>query len=119
MTAHDHNKTLCLVYSFLSIIFILLLVASPFIINNNFGDPHSTDSGKVLVILSICGVILVIKILLLSTAYGLLKRKRWTRIPAFIMAALFVWSFPLGTALAVYTWWFMHSEGGKQLYLKP
>lgn len=33
-----------------------------------------------------------------------------------LVAILIVWWFPLGTALGVYTWWFLHSEGSKQLY---
>ncbi len=120
MTPKDHNKTLCLIYSFLSVVFILLLLASPFIINNNLGDPHSPmKTDKLLMIIGIFCIILILTLLLLSTAYGLFKRKRWVRVPASILALLFVWSFPLGTALAVYTWWFMHSEGSKQLFSSP
>jgi hypothetical protein len=117
MTPQDHNKTLCLIYGFLSAVFILLLLASPFIINNNVGDPHSPIStGKLLTIIVIFCIILLPTLLLLFTAYGLYKRKRWVRVTASILAILFVWSFPLGTALAVYTWWFIHSEGSKQLF---
>lgn len=39
--------------------------------------------------------------ILLSTAYGLFKRRRWARILTLILAGLFVWLFPLGTVLAV------------------
>jgi hypothetical protein len=119
MTPQDHNKTLYLVYSFLSAIFILLLLASPFIINNNYGDSHSMDSGKLLTSIIVCSVILLVTLLLLSTTYGLFKRRGWVRVTASILAVLFIWSFPLGTALAVYTWWFLHSEGSKQLYSRP
>ncbi len=117
MRPQDHNKTLCLVYSFLSVVFILLLLASPFIINNNVGDPHSPiGTGKLLTIIIVFCLVLLLTLLLLSTAYGLYKRKRWMRVTASILAVLFVWSFPLGTALAIYTWWFIYSEGRKQLY---
>ena len=56
---------------------------------------------------------------LLSIAYGLLRRRPWGRILALVSTVLFVWLVPLGTALAVYAWWFLHSEGGKQLYSRP
>lgn len=119
MTPQVHNKTLCLVYSFLSAIFILLLLASPFIINNNVGDSHSISFEKLLTIIVICSIILVITLLLLSTAYGLFKRRRWVRVPALVLVMIFVWSFPLGTMLAIYTWWFLHSEGATEIYSTP
>jgi len=117
MTSQDHNKTLCMVYSLLSVAFFLLLLASPFIIKNNVGDPHAPiGSGKLLTIIIVFCLVLLLTLLLSSTAYGFYKRKRWVRVTASILAILFVWSFPLGTALAIYTWWFIHSEGRKQLY---
>jgi hypothetical protein len=55
-------------------------------------------------------------VFLYAIAYGLFKRRRWARIAALVSSGLFVLLFPLGTALAIYTWSFMHSEGGKLLY---
>jgi hypothetical protein len=59
---------------------------------------------------------LPIPLLQLLTAFGLSRRRRWARIVALIFSVFYVWVFPLGTALAIYTWWFLHSEGGKRLY---
>jgi hypothetical protein len=73
-------------------------------------------SGSYVLGLIIVGLLLMI--VLLATAFGLFKGNRWARILSLILSGLFVWLFPLGTALAVYTWWFMHSEGGKELYSK-
>jgi hypothetical protein len=53
----------------------------------------------------------------LLTTYGILKKKRWGRILALALSGLYVWVFPLGTLLAIYTWWFLHSEGSKRLYI--
>jgi len=61
---------------------------------------------------------LLLMAFLLSTSFGLLRRRPWGRILALISTVLFVWLVPLGTALAVYAWWFLHSEGGKRLYSK-
>jgi len=61
-------------------------------------------------------VALLSAVLLFLIPYGLFKRKRWARISVLILSGVFVWLFPLGTILAAYTWWFMHSEEAKQLY---
>lgn len=50
----------------------------------------------ILLILSIPGII---------AGMGLLKYQQWARILALILAVLHILSFPLGTALAVYTFW--------------
>ena len=71
-------------------------------------------SSEALQVLILVGLLLTVYIL--TVAYGLLRRRRWARIPALILSVLFIWLFPLGTALAIYNWWFFHSEGGKQLY---
>lgn len=60
--------------------------------------------------------VLPLPLLQLLTSFGLLKTRRWGRVLAFVLAAVYVWVFPLGTLLAVYTYWFLVSEVGKQLY---
>jgi hypothetical protein len=37
--------------------------------------------------------------------YGLLKWKEWARILTLILSCLAVFNFPLGTAIAVYSFW--------------
>jgi hypothetical protein len=49
---------------------------------------------------------------------GFLKRNPWVRLPALMFCAPAVFFFPFGTGLAVYTWWFMHSDGGRRLFSK-
>ncbi len=69
-------------------------------------------------------VIFVVAInLLLITAsflagYALLKRKRWAKTRGIIVAMVNSLSFPLGTALSVYTLWFLFGESGRFLYHK-
>jgi hypothetical protein len=50
--------------------------------------------------------------------YALLKRRSWARIAAIISGALAAMQFPIGTAVCVYTFWFLFSEPGKVLYQK-
>ena len=47
--------------------------------------------------------------------YAMLKRKRWARVMGIVSACLTAMSFPFGTALCVYTMWFMFGQG-EQFY---
>jgi len=60
----------------------------------------------------------VLPLLKLLTGFGLLKTRMWGRVLAFVLAAVYVWVFPLGTLLAIYTYWFLVSEIGKNLYYR-
>ena len=48
--------------------------------------------------------------------YGLLKRKKWAKVWAIISAVIAGGQFPMGTAVTVYTFWFLFSEPGKQMF---
>jgi len=50
------------------------------------------------------------------TGVGLLKKRGWARPLAFVMGALYALRVPLGTALAIFTFWFLLGESGKALY---
>jgi hypothetical protein len=51
--------------------------------------------------------------------YALLKRKRWAKVAAIIAAVVSSMFAPFGTAVSVYTFWFLFSEPGKLLYDTP
>lgn len=115
MTPQDHNKTLVVIYGFLgSLLTVAALVELVRVITleRELERIRSNTSLQVLILVG-----LILTIFVLSTAYGLHRRKPWARIMALILSCLLVWLFPLGTALAIYTWWFMHT-GAKQLYLR-
>ena len=48
--------------------------------------------------------------------YALLKRKPWARTAAIVGGVTAAMSFPTGTAVCVYTFWFLFSEPGKQFF---
>jgi len=48
--------------------------------------------------------------------YALLKRRRWAKVAGIVAGVVAATSFPIGTAVAVYTFWFLFSDVGKQLY---
>lgn len=117
MTPRDHNKALVIIFGLLGLLLTILILISPLIISANVDDFSSPRRDKQILIAAVAFcLVLSLALLLLITAYGLHKRKRWARIIALTIAVLVVLYFPLGTALGVYTWWFLHSEGGKRLY---
>jgi hypothetical protein len=52
----------------------------------------------------------------LIAGYGLLKKKKWAKVWAIISAVVAASNVPFGTAVTAYTFWFLFSEPGKQLY---
>jgi chromate transport protein ChrA len=116
MTPQDHNRTLGIIYGFMGGILTLAAIVELVRIMIIEKELTRIQSDSLLQIL--IAVALIIMIFLYSIAYGVFKRRRWARIAALISSGLFVWLFPLGTALAIYTWSFMYSDGGKQLYSK-
>lgn len=58
-------------------------------------------------------VVLFLAALFVSTAVGLYRKRRGGRKLALVSAALLL---PLLPPAAIYTWWFMHSEGAKRMY---
>lgn len=117
MTPRDHNKTLGIIYGFLGGLLAAAALVELVRVITMEKELQRIRSSTELKVLILVGVILTVYIL--SVAYGLLRRRPWARIPALVLSVLFIWLFPLGTALAIYNWWFLHSEGGKQLYSKP
>ena len=48
----------------------------------------------------------------------MLKRKKWAKVAGIVAAIVDGLSFPFGSALCVYTLWFIFSEDGRRLYDK-
>ena len=51
-----------------------------------------------------------------AAGIGLLQYRNWGRILAVIMAVILLFKFPVGTAVAVYTFWVLFSEEGRNHY---
>jgi chromate transport protein ChrA len=111
MTSQDHNKTIAIIYSFLG-----LVLAGAAIIW--LGKDVRRHQNWLLAIYKDAPLIAaaIVSTCLLSTVYGMVRKRRWGRVLALVTTAFYVWLFPLGTLLAVYLWWFLHSEGAKTLY---
>lgn len=124
MNAEEHNKTLGilhLVYGGLQ--FLSLLIAALFLIPLMLGfnsGGRGDDTAGILFLTFIFGFFgvfwLMFSIPPIVAGYGLLKRKSWAKLWAIIAGGMSGMSIPLGTALCVYTFWFLFNGGGKEMY---
>lgn len=108
MTPQDHNKTLVILLSAISVLWTLVLLASPWIVEQTFRHQDQIPTAVL-----VFGFVSLMALLFWSTAITMHRRKPVGRKLALISAAVALLPFwPLG----VYIWWFMHSEGAKQMY---
>ena len=118
MTPQDHNKVIGimhLIWGGFNALMLLLLV--PFFlafIPLIGSDPQAPPGLKWF--FGIFGLFFLALALFFGippvvAAYGMLKRKRWAKVACVVSACLAAISFPFGTALCVYTLWFVFGEG--------
>jgi glycerol uptake facilitator-like aquaporin len=110
MTPSDHNRTLGVIHALLGALVLMGLVVAA--ISEVRRHPAEVSERLPWML-----YVLPLPLLQLLTGFGLLKTRRWGRVLAFVLSAVYVWLFPLGTLLAVYTVWFLQGEGARQLYL--
>src|SRR5262245_12350527 len=107
----DHNRLIAIFYLvigvFLAIaaVFSLLFAVVSFLMMPARGTPEMI--GNVIGILIGFFIILLLGLPALIAGHAGLKHKPWSRI-AYIVAGIFaLFGFPLGTALGIYTLWFV------------
>lgn len=109
MTERDHNKTVGIIHGLLGafvLVGLVLAAVSEF-------RRRPTDAAERLRWML---YVLPLPLLQMLTAYGVLTLRRWGRILALLFSVFSVWVFPLGTLLAIYTWWVLYGEMGRRLY---
>ena len=109
MGPQDHNKTLGLIHGLVGILVLLGLIIATILEARR----HPSDAAERLVWVVYA---LPLPLFQLLTAYGIFTRRKWGRILALALSILYVWVFPLGTLLTIYTYWFLQSESARQLY---
>ncbi len=128
MTSQDHNKVLGvlhLVYGGAQA-FAMLMMAVYFAVlwpmMSRFpmpppsygGDPFPKELfGTIFAVMAVMMVVLTVIFAVpqLIAGYGLLKRKKWARKAGIVASALAALGFPLGTALSIYSFWFLFGQG--------
>jgi len=127
MTTEDHNKMLGILHLVYAGLHSVTAIAIMFFFSM-FGfmlrsDPKLPDPAMpafMMMFMGFFGLLwLLFAIPSFVSGYGLLKKKSWTKVWSYIAGGLAGASFPLGTALCVYTFWFWHGGGGKELYERP
>lgn len=121
MTPEQHNKTVGICHIAYGVLTLLMLFGMLVFIWAIGGPGGDVPDSELPVILGIFfGVMLIYSLIFLLPSfiagYAMLKRKSWARMASLIAAVLEVMSFPFGTAVGVYSFWFMFSEVGKSLY---
>jgi glycerol uptake facilitator-like aquaporin len=109
MTPRDHNRTLGIIHELLGALMLVGLAVAAI----SEARRHPADALERLRWML---YVLPLPLLQLLAGFGLLKTRSWGRVLAFVLSVVYVWVFPLGTLLAVYTVWFLQGEGARQLY---
>jgi hypothetical protein len=109
MTPRDHNKTVGIAHGLVGALTITGLTIAAVLEARR----HPSDVAERLAWML---YVLPLPLLQLLTAYGVFTIRRWGRMLALIFSVFYVLAFPLGTLLAVYTWWVLYGENGRQLY---
>ena len=122
MTPEQHNKYLAwshIAYGGLFLLFtsIFLLLFGGMMIAGLMSDPNGPPVIIFFLMFLFMGAIYAAMSLpSIIAGYALLKRKKWARTWAIISAVVAAMQFPLGTAVTVYTFWFLFSDPGKQFF---
>lgn len=109
MTPRDHNRTVGIAHALVGALILTGLTVAAVLEARRRPSDAAERLAWVLYVLPL-------SLLQLLTAYGVFTIRRWGRMLALIFSILYVLVFPLGTLLAVYTWWVLYGENGRQLY---
>ena len=120
MTAEEHNKTLATLHFVygamhgLSLIGLLLLV----VVVEVATPAGDAISGSWIVggVVAFVVLLFAVGVLPLIVGYGLMKRRPWAKPSALVLAIISLINIPIGTALGIYSFRFLRSEGGVWLY---
>ena len=78
------------------------------------GAPPTAFFVAMFAVIGIFSVVMTIPSVV--AGYALLSRRSWAKVAGIVGGVVAATSFPIGTAVAVYTFWFLFGEPGKQVY---
>ena len=127
MTPLEHNKYLGMAHlayagfqllmTAVMMVFMSVMVSQIFDQARRMGDDRAPAFMPVILVFA-GGLQLVLSIPPIVAGYAFLKRRGWAKVAGIAGGIVAAMSFPIGTALAVYTFWFLLSDAGKQVYEK-
>ena len=124
MTPDQHNKYVGISHlAYAGLQLLVLAFAMVFIgMITQVDRQRSTGDEPFPWFLPIMAIAMLLNIVLaippIIAGYALLKRRPWAKMAGIVGGAVGVMNFPLGWALAAYTFWFLFSDVGRQIYDK-
>ncbi len=121
MTPQDHNKVLGIMhliyggfFALMTVLMLFLFVIMGISLSGISQDPNAPPVGFIVAIMGFVVVLYgLLSIPSLIAGYGMLKRRSWARVAGIVASVLSAISFPFGTALCVYSLWFLFGDAGK------
>lgn len=119
MTPEQHNKFLAWSHLGYGLLFFLFMAVFMIFFGVVFLSAMSTGPTPppaflfVFVWLFIAAMYAAMTVPSIVAGYGLLKKKKWARTWSIISAVIAAMNFPFGTAVCVYTFWFLFGDQGK------
>jgi hypothetical protein len=79
------------------------------------------EAAGILTVIGMTGLVFFAALALpgMIAGYGLLKRKSWARILTIVLGVLNLFSFPVGTAVGVYTLWVLLQDSANDFFIMP
>ena len=123
MTADQHNRYLgfahlayAALHSLMGVLFGVMMIVMFSTIPPEPGHPSSPPA--IFVVIACFFLVFTVgwTIPSMVAAYALLKRKRWAKTAGIVAGVFAATQMPVGTAVCVYTFWFLFSEPGRSLY---
>lgn len=115
-----HIQWLAILYLAFSI--LLVLIAIIVFVAIAGGGLLSQDHEAIVITSSVATAISSLLLIIAAPgfvgAYGLFKRKRWSRILVMVLAAFNLFSIPFGTILGIYTFWVLLQDESMN-YFEP
>ncbi len=118
MTPEQHNKYLAysnFAYGGLFVLFALLMMV--FFLGVFGTIPNGPPAGFIvfmsLFMFAIYGTMTIPSFI---AGWALLKRKKWAKTAAIVSGVIAGANFPIGTAVCIYTFWFLFSEPGRVFF---
>lgn len=125
MTPQDHNKIIGimhLIWGGFNALMMMIFVPFFFGIGALAAYDPKAPPG-LMAVFGIFGVVMLALALVFGlppilAGYAMLKRKSWAKVAGIVAACFTAMSMPFGTALTVYTLWFLCGPEGDKLYRK-
>lgn len=123
MTPQDHNKVIGimhLIWGGFNALMMVFMIPFIIIMLGPMGSDPTPPAELKTVFGIFAGFIITVTLLFsippLLAGYAMLKRKRWAKTMGVIAACFEALSMPFGTALCVYTMWFLFGQQGENFH---